>query len=155
MAWSISRSGKLSIKAFYSFLVLEASKAFTSKVIWNLWVLMRVSFFTWKATQGRILTFDHLKRKGVFLVTRCYMCKKKKKSIDEMLLHCVIAIILWKLVFFLFRFQWMMNSSFRLMLLSSNSIQVGKRRKRVWLATSLYLLCTISCERNQNLDLIK
>ena len=80
MIWSALRNGKFSVKDFYSFLTL--------RVVWNLWVLTRFGFFSWEASWGRILTLNCLKRGGVSLVNRCFICKREE-SINHFLLHCV------------------------------------------------------------------
>ena len=56
------------MKVFYYFPMLGDSEVFSSKVIWNPWVLMKVGFFEWEATQGKILTLDRLKRSRVSLI---------------------------------------------------------------------------------------
>ena len=79
---------------------------------------MRFGFFAWEASWGRILTLDRLRRRGVPLVNRCFMCKREEESIDHLFLHCVTAGYLWQLFFSLFGLQRVMHSSVRLMLLS-------------------------------------
>ena len=112
---------------------------------------MRFGFFAWEASWGRILTLDRLRRRGVPLVNRCFMCKREEESIDHLFLHCVTAGYLWQLFFSLFGLQRVMHSSVRLMLLSQSGIQVGKKQKKVWLAAPLCLFWIIWCERNQRL----
>lgn len=61
MTWQVSKEGSFTIKSFYSSLVICNLSRFPSDIMWNPWVLKRVTFFTWEAVWGRILTLDQLK----------------------------------------------------------------------------------------------
>jgi hypothetical protein len=58
--------------------------------IWRVKVPLRVSFFVWTATLGKILTLDNLHKRGIIVVEWCCMCKRSGKSINH-LLHCIMA----------------------------------------------------------------
>ena len=45
--WSGSKDGKFPIKVLYSTLETESTLLFPACVIWNSWVLSKVSFFAW------------------------------------------------------------------------------------------------------------
>jgi hypothetical protein len=40
---------------------------------------------------GKILTFDNLRKWQIIVVDWCCMCKKSRKTVDHLLLHCEIA----------------------------------------------------------------
>ena len=61
MTWQVSKEGFFTIKSFYSSLVICNLSRFPSDIMWNPWVPTRVTFFTWEAVWGRILTLDQLK----------------------------------------------------------------------------------------------
>jgi hypothetical protein len=58
-------------------------------------VPLRVSFFVWMATLGKILTLDNLCKRGIIVVGWCCMCKHSGKSVNHLLLHCEVAQALW------------------------------------------------------------
>ena len=72
--WTRLKIGKFSIKALYTILELGCITLFLTCVIWNSWVLSKVSFFAWEATWSKVLTLDHLKRRGWSLVNRYFLC---------------------------------------------------------------------------------
>ncbi|RVW32848.1 hypothetical protein CK203_107201 [Vitis vinifera] len=48
----------------------------------------KVSFFTWEASWGKVLTLDQVKKRGQALANRCYFCQAEEESIDHhLLLH--------------------------------------------------------------------
>ena len=51
-------------------------------------------FFAWEATWAKVLTLDHLRRRGWFLSNRCFLCHLEKQSIDHIFIHCVKTRIL-------------------------------------------------------------
>lgn len=57
------KSGMLLVKFLFSFLILRKYHPFSN----ILFVPMKVRFFAWKATWGRILTIGQLKKKGLNL----------------------------------------------------------------------------------------
>jgi len=68
-----------------------------------------VAFFAWTAAQGKILTLDNLRKKGVVVIDRCCMCKLNGESVDHLLLHCEVACALWNAIFSRFSLSWVMS----------------------------------------------
>ena len=58
----------------------------------------KVGLFAWKASWGKVLTLDQLKRRGWTLANRCFLCLVKEESIDHILIHCSKARVLWDLL---------------------------------------------------------
>ena len=48
--------------------------------------IVKVNFFAWEASWGRILTLDQLKKRHWTLLNS-YLCKGEKKTIDHLLLY--------------------------------------------------------------------
>ena len=61
-----------------------------------------MSFFAWEATWKKVITLDHIQRRGFSLANRCYLCLSKEKSIDHILLHCELARKFMELIIFPF-----------------------------------------------------
>ena len=59
-----------------AFKVLHPSPAIPFPVngIWVPCVLTKVSFFSWEATWGKVLTLDKLQRRGWHIPKRCFLC---------------------------------------------------------------------------------
>ena len=70
LLWAATKSGSFSIKSLYSILEAGRVEAFPSNVMWNAWVLPKVSFFACEALWGKVLTLDQLQRKGWVLANR-------------------------------------------------------------------------------------
>lgn len=71
-------------------------------------VPLKVSFFTWLAALGKILTIDNLRKQRVIVVDWCCMWKKSGEFVDHLLLYYEIASALWNSTFSLFGLDWVM-----------------------------------------------
>jgi hypothetical protein len=86
---------------------------FPRKSIWRVKAPLKVVFFVWTMTLGKILTLDNLRKRNVIVVDWCYMYKKSGESIDHLILHCKIARELWNSLFHLFGVNWVMPRRMR------------------------------------------
>jgi hypothetical protein len=78
---------------------------FPWKAIWKPNAPSRVAFFLWTAALGKI-TADNLRKRNIILVSWCCMCKVDGDTIDDLFLHCPVA--LWSFVSSLFGVHWVM-----------------------------------------------
>ena len=96
-----------------------------------------------------MLTLDQLKKRGITLVNRCFLCEKNEETIDHLLIHCSRAKMLWDLLLAITEVNWVFPRTVRQLLIAWQSVSVGKKRKRVWLAAPLCLFWTLWLERNR------
>jgi len=89
--WSPSHKWIFDVRSFYKALACKEAIHFLWKSIWRTKVPLKVAFFAWTAAQGKILTLDNLRKKGVVVIDRCCMCKLNGESVDHLLLHCEVA----------------------------------------------------------------
>ena len=59
-----------------------------------------MAFFVWTAALGE--KFDNLRKRNVYILNWCYMCKCNSKTVDHLFLHCPVAMDLQAMVFGLF-----------------------------------------------------
>uniref|UniRef100_A0A7N2M3Y2 Reverse transcriptase zinc-binding domain-containing protein n=1 Tax=Quercus lobata TaxID=97700 RepID=A0A7N2M3Y2_QUELO len=78
---------------------------FPWKSIWKQKIPSRVAFFVWTAALGKCLTIGNLRKRKVWILDWCYMCKRNGESVDHLFLHCPIAMDLWSMVYG-FGFIW-------------------------------------------------
>ena len=96
------RCGTFLVKSLYSILEPGDSSLFPSGSIWRASVPSKVTFFTWEAFWGKVLTLDQLQRRGHFLVNKCFICLFEVETVDHLLPHCAKTRIMWNLLFSLF-----------------------------------------------------
>jgi hypothetical protein len=135
------------VKSFYRALSPSGSSAFPWKSIWRSKAPPRVAFFAWAAAWGKILTVDNLRRRGLVVVNRCWLCESDGESVDHLLLHCGAARALWNAFFIRFGLCWVMPGSVKELLASWWSC--GRSRSAVvWKMVSLCIMWCIWSERN-------
>jgi hypothetical protein len=89
------------------------SHSFPWKGIWRTKAPPRVTFFAWTAASNKIPTIGNLRRRGMIVVNRCWLCELDGESMDHLLLHCGVANALWSAIFGRFGLCWVMPCSIR------------------------------------------
>ena len=138
-----------SVRHMYRKLMISPPFDFPSRSIWNPIVPPKLGFFAWEASWGKVLTLDQLKRRGIPLANRCFLCEEYEETIDHLLIPCARAKMLWDLLLAITEANWVFPRTVRQLLLAWQSASVGKKRKRVWMAAPLCLFWTLWLERNR------
>ena len=144
-----SSTDGFSVRHMYRKLMFAPPLDFPSRSIWNPIVPPKLGFFAWEASWGKVLTLDQLKRRGIPIVNRCFLCEEHEETIDHLLIHCSRAKSLWDLLLAITEVNWVFPRTVRQLLLAWQSARVGKKRKRVWMAAPLCLFWTLWLERNR------
>ena len=126
-----TRPNGFSIRLMYRKLMHYLPTDFPWHSIWNPIVPPKLGFFAWEASWGKVLTLDQLKRRGIPLVNRCFLCEEEEETIDHLLIHCSRAKMLWNLFLAIMDYNWVFPLTVRQSLLAWQSARVGKKRKRV------------------------
>ena len=137
------------IRSMYKCFDSSPAFDFPYRLIWNPVVPPKIGFFAWEATWGKVLTLDQLKRRGMILVNRCFMCGEDEENIDHLLIHCKSAKMLWNLFLSIFGTSWIFPQTVIHTLLAWQGVAVGKKRKRIWLAAPLCIFWTLWRARNK------
>ena len=82
------KNGLFFNKSLYKALELRTPSSFPWKCIWKTCVQPKISFFTWEATWGKILTCDQLQKRGLSLASCCPLRLESEELVDHLLLHC-------------------------------------------------------------------
>uniref|UniRef100_A0A7C9AS09 Reverse transcriptase zinc-binding domain-containing protein n=1 Tax=Opuntia streptacantha TaxID=393608 RepID=A0A7C9AS09_OPUST len=88
--WKLNTKGCFTVRSFYlkllslnvSQMEISGNSGFPCQLIWRTLAPVKVAFFVWEASHGKILTIDNLHKRGFTLVNRCYMCKEDSESVD-------------------------------------------------------------------------
>ena len=91
-----TRTDGFSVRLMYRKLMHSLPTVFLCRSIWNPIIPPKLGFFAWEASWGKVLTLDQLKRKGIPLVNKCFLCEEEE-TIDHLLIHCSRAKMLWNL----------------------------------------------------------
>ncbi|RVW39045.1 putative ribonuclease H protein [Vitis vinifera] len=149
VVWNASKNGIFSVKSLYNTLDSGGAIPFPWRIIWSPCVPTKVGFFAWEASWGKVLTQDHLKRRGWSLANRCFLCCDDEETINYILIHCPKAKVLWNLMFTMFRVNWVLQLTVKDTLLGWSDSFVDKKRGKIWWAAPLCLFWTMWKERNR------
>ncbi|RVW69946.1 Transposon TX1 uncharacterized 149 kDa protein [Vitis vinifera] len=109
VVWNASKNGIFSVKSLYNTLDSGGAVPFLWRIIWSPCVPTKVGFFAWEASWGKVLTQDHLKRRGWSLANRCFLCCDDEETINHILIHCPKSKVLWNLMFMMFKVNWVLQ----------------------------------------------
>ena len=109
-----------------------ASESFLWKIIWRSKIPPRVSFFSWTAVLGKILSTDNLRKRDIIVMDWFFMYKQSGENVDYLLLHCLIALEMWSMVFCLFGIHWVLPSQEKVLLASWQGSFGRHRNVAIW-----------------------
>lgn len=99
MIWIHSGNGKFSVWFLFKVMMGRNFNPFPSKDIWRTKVPLKIAFFGWTTSLGKILTMDNLRKWRIIIVNWCCcMWKKNGEFVDHLLLHCEMAKALWNAI---------------------------------------------------------
>jgi hypothetical protein len=96
-----SKKGSFDVRLFYNVLIPHDNTPWRSKA-----APLRVTFFSWSAALGKILTLNNLRKWHIIVVDWCCLCKKSGDTVDHLLLHCKTASALWNSIFGFLGLVW-------------------------------------------------
>jgi hypothetical protein len=148
LCWRPSSQKIFQVRSYYSVLLKPSRISFPWRSVWKAKVPSRVTFFSWTATLGRILTIDNLRKRKVLIIDWCCMCKTNGESVNHLLLHCPIAQDLWNLVFILFGISWVMPRGVEDLFACWSGKRENSESGAIWKAVPHCLMWCLWRERN-------
>jgi hypothetical protein len=148
ICWVPSKRKFFEVKSYYQVLSTPIRSNFPWKSIWTVKAPMRVAFFVWTATLGKILTLDSLHKRNIIVLQWCCMCKNCGKSIDHLFLDCEVATEMWNVLLQLFGVAWVMPRGVSELLGGWREQLENRIALRIWRITLLCLMWCIWRERN-------
>jgi hypothetical protein len=91
ICWIPSKGNKFEVRSYYQVLTTSTGSLFPWKSIWRVKALLRVAFFVWTTTLGKILTLDSIRKRNMVVVDWCCTYKKGGEAIVHLFLHCEVA----------------------------------------------------------------
>ena len=64
-------------------------RSFPALFVWNPLVPLKVGFFAWEASWGKVMTLDKLKKRGRPLANKCYLYEDEEETLNHLLVHCL------------------------------------------------------------------
>ncbi|KAF5480212.1 hypothetical protein F2P56_000977 [Juglans regia] len=104
---------------------------------------------TSKASLGKILTTDNLRKYKVIIMDWYNICKKVGEMVDHLFLHCEIAIVLWNEVFSRLEVAWVIPATVAALLTSWTNLRGIQQIKAVWKMVPICILWCLWQERNE------
>ncbi|WJZ84180.1 hypothetical protein VitviT2T_003796 [Vitis vinifera] len=147
--WKGGKNGKFKVREAYNLVVNSGASNFPKNNIWVDKVQTKILFFAWEATWGKVLTLDRLQRRGWHLPNRCFLCGCEEETVNHILIHCIVARVLWDMICALVGIKWVFPETVKEVLLSWRGPFVGKKRKKIWKSIPLYIFWTLWKERNR------
>ena len=109
----------------------------------------KVCFFAWDVWWGKVLTMEHLKKRGFQMANKCPLCGEAEEDLNHLLIHCPSIWGLWKELISFPGLDLVYPLSPKDFLLEWTKFLTRKRVKKLWMATPLCLFWAIRKERKR------
>ncbi|KAF5191552.1 hypothetical protein FRX31_018863 [Thalictrum thalictroides] len=103
--WKHSNSGKFSVAEAYEYLRRRSAEPWWAKKVWRRAMHPRLSGMAWKICRGKIPIDSVIKKHGVNLASRCFLCCKEVEDLDHLIWDCERSKKLWDWLANCFQFQ--------------------------------------------------
>ena len=104
-------------------------------------------FFAWEVWWGKVLTMEHLKKRGFQMPSKCPLCKNAEEDLDHRLIHCPAVWGMWAALLSMIGFQWVCPYLVKEVLSGWSCFPIRKQAKNLWMAVPF--IWAISKERNR------
>lgn len=150
LRWQKHSNGMYSVSSAYKDLNREGSQLslWPWKHIWKVKVPYKVACFTWLVIRESVLTRDNLRKRGIPIVSRCYLCGNDAETISHLFLYCRVTSQLWDLFINLRGARWVMPGRTSELLLCWNTEIEFTTDKNRWKIVPATIWWTIWKERN-------
>ena len=139
LLWNGDLNGHYTVWANVTLLEGAADKTAPWKLLWNI---------AWEVWWEKILTTEHLKKRGFQLASRCPLCGKAEENLNHLLIHCPSVWSLWEGLIYVPGLRWVWPFTVK-DLFFWTSFPVRKKIKNLWIAAPLCLIWAIWKKRNR------
>ena len=143
-----TKSGLFEVRSLYRLLRGSNNTKFPGKNVWKTKIPSKVAFFMWLAAHDKNLTIDNLRRRQLYVVEWCFMCKRGSETGEHLFLHSDYVWELWSLIFSMFGIQWTMPRTISNLLACWKRRGLTKDNNTIWNAIPGCLMWLIWRERN-------
>lgn len=130
--WEGSAESCFFVKSCYILIDSSCDMDIPWKAIWNHMVPLKVQFFLWTTSLGKISTMDVLSYKGMYLTNICLLCYKDGKSISHLLIHCHFVSDVWIALLKDVGMSWVASPNVNSFLASWRSLAFTPKGKLLW-----------------------
>lgn len=151
ISWKHNKSGQYTIKDGFEIVNKDdmAGNDGIWRRVWMPGILPKITFFTWSAMHGKILTLDNLQKKGFSLANKCIMCGKENETVDHLLPHCHIVGFIWYSMAERFSLYWVFPRTVREAMVQWRIMGGSKNEKKLMNFAAQHILWGLWNERNK------
>ncbi len=95
VTWRWSLHGNFIVRSAYRFLTFDGVADCSIPHLWRIKIPPNLKVFLWLAARNRLLTADHLARRGWIGPSMCAMCRGASESLEHLLFRCPFAVQVW------------------------------------------------------------
>ena len=151
LIWTRSSDGEITSKFFFEDLNNSRPELHWCRFIWHTFIPPRRSLLLWKVLHKRLATDENLKKRGIFLASRCHFCEKEEESLDHLLLRCDFSKSLWSYLATLFEKTLQFSDNFEEFFILAMKSSFSPQIRSLWIAGIFALIWEIWCSRNKKI----
>ncbi|XP_042477785.1 uncharacterized protein LOC122059169 [Macadamia integrifolia] len=146
--WQLSPLGSFTTSSAWEDIRRVAPAVHWNSLVWHNNLPPRIATFGWRLAHERLPTDELIRKKGIFLVSRCSLCEQYEESMEHIFLHCPFSRDIWEKFTSCFAIRWSEHESI------DSLFQWWKRKSRLinlknsWMIGFTIIASQIWRERN-------
>ena len=150
MIWTPASNRVASSKVIFQEYMGNENNKQWSKFLQRYFISPRHSIHIWKTLHNFIASDDLLKKRGIYITSKCHLCGVREETLDHLFVHCSFSKSIWIFLGDCFKRTLDVLGNFETLILNTMKVKSSPQVFNHWYA-GIFFICW-KCKNEKNFD---